>query len=101
MRLRSRMSYRLMYPAKDISFKNVGSFDLKGFDEPMVIYHVIYGGAGRGRVILPTGRAAPFPIWYWTSNALRRERSAVCHRKFVHREHHDWLHRWLGTLEIR
>ena len=33
-----------MYPAKDISFKNVGSFDLKGFDEPMVIYHVIYGG---------------------------------------------------------
>ena len=32
-----------MYPAKDIS-KNVGSFDLKGFDEPMVIYHVIYGG---------------------------------------------------------
>ena len=34
-----------MYPAKDISFKNVGSFDLKGFDEPMVIYHVIYGGA--------------------------------------------------------
>ena len=34
-----------MYPAKDISFKNVGSFDLKGFDEPMVIYHVIYDGA--------------------------------------------------------
>ena len=34
-----------MYPGKDISFKNVGSFDLKGFDEPMVIYHVIYGGA--------------------------------------------------------
>jgi len=31
-----------MYPGKDISFKNVGSFDLKGFDEPMVIYHVIY-----------------------------------------------------------
>lgn len=31
-----------MYPGKDISFKNVGEFDLKGFDEPMAIYHVIY-----------------------------------------------------------
>ena len=31
-----------MYPGKDRSFKNVGEFDLKGFDEPMAIFHVIY-----------------------------------------------------------
>tara|TARA_B100000676_G_scaffold304204_1_gene355984 strand:+ start:149 stop:1996 length:1848 start_codon:yes stop_codon:yes gene_type:complete len=31
-----------MYTGKDINFKNVGSFDLKGFDEPMAIFHVIY-----------------------------------------------------------
>ena len=31
-----------MYTGKDISFKNVGQFDLKGFEEPMVVYHVIY-----------------------------------------------------------
>ena len=31
-----------MYAGKDISFKNVGQFDLKGFEEPMVIYYVIY-----------------------------------------------------------
>ncbi|MBT5494461.1 MAG: adenylate/guanylate cyclase domain-containing protein [Alphaproteobacteria bacterium] len=31
-----------MYPGKDISFKNVGEFDLKGFDEPMAIFHVVY-----------------------------------------------------------
>ncbi|MEE2689354.1 MAG: adenylate/guanylate cyclase domain-containing protein [Pseudomonadota bacterium] len=31
-----------MCPNTDISFKNVGEFELKGFDEPMVIYHVNY-----------------------------------------------------------
>ncbi len=31
-----------MYSGKDVTFKNVGEFELKGFDEPMVIYHVIY-----------------------------------------------------------
>jgi len=31
-----------MYPGKDISFKNVGEFDLKGFDESMPIFHVVY-----------------------------------------------------------
>jgi len=29
-------------PGKDISFENVGEFDLKGFDEPMPIFHVVY-----------------------------------------------------------
>tara|TARA_E500000331_G_scaffold140398_1_gene137248 strand:+ start:1415 stop:1531 length:117 start_codon:yes stop_codon:yes gene_type:complete len=29
-------------PGKDISFKNVGEFDLIGFDEPMPIFHVVY-----------------------------------------------------------
>ena len=31
-----------MYTGKDINFKNVGSFDLKGFEEPMAIFHIIY-----------------------------------------------------------
>jgi adenylate cyclase len=31
-----------MYSGKDISFKKVGEFDLKGFDEPMAIFHVVY-----------------------------------------------------------
>lgn len=31
-----------MYGGKDISFTKVGEFELKGFDEPMPIYHVNY-----------------------------------------------------------
>ena len=31
-----------MCSAKDISFKKVGEFDLKGFDEPMAVFHVVY-----------------------------------------------------------
>jgi class 3 adenylate cyclase len=31
-----------MYSGKDVSFKKVGEFDLKGFDDPMAIFHVVY-----------------------------------------------------------
>ena len=31
-----------MHPGKDISCKNVGEFDLKGFDELMAIFNVVY-----------------------------------------------------------
>ena len=45
----------------------------------MAIYHVIYGGAPAAAGNIADGACGPFPIWYGNSNALRRERSAVCH----------------------